>query len=99
MPGGLIGKEKKTTFQFTELNLVVGVGTIIDPAVCRADGLVGHIMGEVGTLPKVFQEITISYFLFRHTIDAGSNSSQKQSKVRLIHRSEILQLLIFSCFS
>lgn len=35
----------------------------IDPQLCRADRLVGQVLGAVGKLPKIFTEIEINYFL------------------------------------
>lgn len=64
----MVREKTKITFEFTELDLIVGVGTAIDPAACRSDRLVGHIMGEVGTLPKIYQEITIRYSLLPRTV-------------------------------
>lgn len=57
------------------------MGTNIDPSLCRADGLVGQILGERGTLPPVYTEITIKYNLFRHLIGLSKDDSQKQPKV------------------
>jgi translation initiation factor 2 gamma subunit (eIF-2gamma) len=37
--------------------------TEIDPQLCRADRLVGQVLGAVGKLPKIFTEIEINYFL------------------------------------
>ncbi|KAI7937968.1 hypothetical protein MJO28_014888, partial [Puccinia striiformis f. sp. tritici] len=42
---------------------LIGVGTKIDPQLCRADRLVGQVLGAVGKLPKIFTEIEINYFL------------------------------------
>lgn len=33
---------------------LIGVGTRIDPTLCRADRLVGQVLGAVGQLPKVY---------------------------------------------
>ena len=63
--------------------LITGVGTNIDPAVCRADGLLGHIIGEVGTLPKIYTEIIINYFLLQHLIGVRNNAPQRQTRVRI----------------
>ena len=61
------------------------MGTNIDPAVCRADGLLGHIIGEIGTLPKVYMEITVTYSLF-----------QRLSNTRGLAENEILLINIGS---
>ena len=47
---------------------LIGVGTKIDPTLCRADRLVGQVVGEVGTLPEVYTEIQITYFLLRRLV-------------------------------
>ncbi len=33
---------------------LIGVGTLIDPTLCRADRLVGQVLGAVGQLPKIY---------------------------------------------
>lgn len=33
---------------------LIGVGTRIDPTLCRADRLVGQVLGAVGKLPKIY---------------------------------------------
>lgn len=33
---------------------LIGVGTRIDPTLCRADRLVGQVLGAVGKLPSVY---------------------------------------------
>jgi translation initiation factor 2 subunit 3 len=40
--------------QFAVPGGLIGVGTRIDPMLCRADRLVGQILGAVGTLPKIY---------------------------------------------
>jgi len=56
---------------------LIGVGTKIDPTLCRGDRLVGHVLGEAGKLPKVYSELEVNFFLLRHLLgvkgDNGSN--------------------------
>jgi translation initiation factor 2 subunit 3 len=40
--------------QFAVPGGLIGVGTRIDPTLCRADRLVGQVLGTVGTLPEVY---------------------------------------------
>ena len=49
VPGGLIGKPFIDCFYYFLTYL--GVGTRIDPTLCRADRLVGQVLGAVGKLP------------------------------------------------
>ena len=38
---------------------LIGVGTQIDPTLCRGDRLVGHVLGAVGTLPNIYTDIEV----------------------------------------
>ena len=40
--------------QFAVPGGLIGVGTKIDPTLCRADRLVGQVLGAVGKLPQIF---------------------------------------------
>lgn len=44
---------------------LIGVGTLLDPFFCRADKLVGQVMGRKGELPDIFVEILVFYSLFQ----------------------------------
>jgi translation initiation factor 2 subunit 3 len=47
---------------------LVGVGTYLDPALTKADGLVGNVVGKPGTLPPVLNEVTMKIHLFKQAI-------------------------------
>lgn len=59
---------------------LIGVGTRIDPTLCRADRLVGQVLGAVGQLPEVYTELEINYFLLRRLLGVKSDD-KKQTKV------------------
>jgi translation initiation factor 2 subunit 3 len=40
--------------QFAVPGGLIGVGTLIDPTLCRADRLVGHVLGAPGKLPSIY---------------------------------------------
>jgi translation initiation factor 2 subunit 3 len=40
---------------------LVGIGTDVDPYYCKNDMLSGNILGKVGTLPDVYNEISLKY--------------------------------------
>ncbi|MEM0200852.1 MAG: translation initiation factor IF-2 subunit gamma [Candidatus Micrarchaeaceae archaeon] len=40
---------------------LIAVGTECDPSMTKADGFVGQIIGKIGTLPDVVNQITINY--------------------------------------
>ena len=60
---------------------LIGVGTKIDPTLCRADRLVGHVLGEVGSLPEIYTEIQINYFLLRRLVGVRTEGDRKGAKV------------------
>lgn len=59
---------------------LIGVGTRIDPTLCRADRLVGQVLGAVGQLPDVYTELEINYFLLRRLLGVKSED-KKTTKV------------------
>ncbi|CAF0826576.1 unnamed protein product [Rotaria sp. Silwood1] len=75
---------------------LIGVGTKIDPTLCRADGLVGRILGEVDTLPKIYIEITVKYLLLRRAFGVHNNSSREPPKISKLCQTEVLLINIGS---
>ncbi len=73
---------------------LIGVGTKIDPTLCRADRLVGQVLGAVGTLPEVFVEIEINFFLLKQLL--GVKADQKQARVSKIAKGESLMINVGS---
>jgi translation initiation factor 2 subunit 3 len=47
---------------------LVGVGTYFDPALTKADGLVGNVAGKVGDMPPVIYELLMDTHLFDKAI-------------------------------
>ena len=58
---------------------LIGIGTNIDPILTKGDHLVGQMLGNRGTLPEVYTEIEISFFLLRKIV--GSASEKKTGKI------------------
>merc|ERR1712179_260826 len=75
---------------------LIGVGTKIDPTLCRADRMVGHMLGEVGSLPDIFTEIEISYFLLRRLLGVKTEGDKKGAKVAKLSKNEMLMVNIGS---
>ena len=63
-------------------NEFLGVGTKIEPTLCRADRLVGQILGAVGALPKIFIELEISYYLLKRLLGVRTEGDKKGARVR-----------------
>eukprot|EP00762_Andalucia_godoyi_P001828 ANDGO_06112.mRNA.1 Eukaryotic translation initiation factor 2 subunit 3 len=74
---------------------LIGVGTHIDPSLTRADRLVGQVLGEVGSLPQIYYELEINYFLLRRLLGVKT-SGEKQGRVTKLTVNELLMLNIGS---
>ncbi|KAG9037638.1 hypothetical protein FRB95_004858 [Tulasnella sp. JGI-2019a] len=81
--------------QFAVPGGLIGVGTKIDPTLCRADRLVGQVLGAVGTLPDIYTELEISLFLLRRLLGVKSDD-KKQTKVQKLAKNEVLMVNIGS---
>nr|CAB3241605.1 eukaryotic translation initiation factor 2 subunit 3 [Phallusia mammillata] len=75
---------------------LIGAGTKIDPTLCRADRMVGHVLGEVGSLPDIFTEIEISYFLLRRLLGVKTEGDKKGARVQKLSKNEVLMVNIGS---
>uniref|UniRef100_A0A183E3W6 protein-synthesizing GTPase n=1 Tax=Gongylonema pulchrum TaxID=637853 RepID=A0A183E3W6_9BILA len=75
---------------------LIGVGTQIDPTLCRGDRLVGHVLGAVGTLPEIFTEIELAYFLLRRLLGVRTEGGKKGAKVQKLSKGEVLMVNIGS---
>ena len=74
---------------------LIGVGTRIDPTLCRADRLVGFVLGLKGKLPKIYTELEINYFLLRR-LWGVKTADGKQAKVAKLAKNEVLMVNIGS---
>ena len=57
------------------------MGTKIDPTLCRADRLVGQVLGATNALPDIFTELEISYFLLRRLLGVRTEGDKRGAKV------------------
>jgi translation initiation factor 2 subunit 3 len=74
---------------------LIGVGTKMDPTLCRADRLVGQVLGAVGSLPEIFTEIEVNFFLLRRLLGVKA-TKDKQSRVTKLAKQEVLMVNIGS---
>ncbi|EPZ32670.1 translation initiation factor eIF2 gamma subunit [Rozella allomycis CSF55] len=68
---------------------LIGVGTHIDPSLCRGDLLVGKVLGHVGTLPEVYSSIEIEFRLFVSLLGVR-NERGREERVKDLDRNENL---------
>lgn len=74
---------------------LIGVGTKIDPTLCRADRLVGQVLGSVGKLPSIYTELEIHFFLLRRLLGVKSDD-RTQTKVQKLAKNELIMVNIGS---
>ncbi len=66
---------------------LVGVGTQLDPAYSKADGLTGSIVGKTGMLPPIVTELTLETHVLERVV-----GTKDQLKVEKINPDETLLL-------
>merc|ERR1712122_245724 len=81
---------EKNDLMFAVPGGLIGVGTKIDPTLCRADRMVGQVLGAVGALPDIFTELEISYFLLRRLLGVKTEGDKKGAKVQKLSKNEML---------
>ncbi|KAK4697963.1 translation initiation factor 2 subunit 3, partial [Lecanoromycetidae sp. Uapishka_2] len=74
---------------------LIGVGTQVDPTLCRADRLLGHVLGLKGRLPSIYIELEVSFVLLRRLLGVKT-ADGKQAKVDKLSKAEVLQVNIGS---
>jgi len=60
---------------------LVGVGTSLDPFLTKSDGLVGNVVGKVGTLPEALSTLTLETQLFERAV--GTEELVRVEKVKM----------------
>lgn len=66
---------------------LVGVGTLLDPSLTKADALVGGLLGRPDTLPDVWWELDLDVYLLERAVGTA-----EQVKVERIKPNETLML-------
>lgn len=60
-------RSETTELEYAIPGGLIGIGTTMDPAMTRANRLVGHIAGRPGTLPPITKQIKLKYRAFKRT--------------------------------
>lgn len=90
-------KAEDNDLQFAVPGGLIGVGTNVDPSLTRQNKLVGHVIGEPGTLPDVFVDVEIEYSLLPQVVGAKVPSGSPGSKAKLtLNPNDALQINIGS---
>ncbi|KAI0980587.1 hypothetical protein GJ496_006407 [Pomphorhynchus laevis] len=75
---------------------LIGVGTRIDPILCRSDRLVGQVLGAMDSLPDIYNELEVSCFLLRRLLGVRTEGDRKGAKINKLTKGECLMLNIGS---
>ncbi|KAK7868501.1 hypothetical protein R5R35_001909 [Gryllus longicercus] len=87
---------EQNELQFAVPGGLIGVGTKIEPTLCRADRLVGQVLGAVEALPNIFIELEISYYLLKRLLGVRTEGDKKGAKVQKLSKNEMLLVNIGS---
>jgi len=66
---------------------LVGVGTLLDPSLTKADGLIGNIVGKPETLPPTRLEMFLEFHLFKRAV-----GTKEMLEVKEVNVGEVLLL-------
>lgn len=66
---------------------LVGIGTLLDPSLTKADGLIGNLVGNPGMLPPTRSELTLDVHLFERAV-----GTKEMAEVDKVHAGERLLL-------
>jgi len=66
---------------------LVGIGTLLDPSLTKADGLTGNLVGKPETLPPTISELTIETHLFPRAL-----GTKELMEIETVHIGEALLL-------
>ncbi len=66
---------------------LVGVGTLLDPSLTKADGLIGNIVGKPETLPPTRLEMSLEFHLFKRAV-----GTKEMLEVKGVSVGEVLLL-------
>ncbi|KAL7006355.1 eukaryotic translation initiation factor 2 subunit gamma [Cystobasidiomycetes sp. EMM_F5] len=86
---------EKNNLEFAVPGGLIGVGTKIDPQLCRGDRMVGQVLGAVGTLPAIYIELEVNFFLLRRLLGVKTDD-KRQTKVTKLIKGEVLMVNIGS---
>ncbi|KAK8841783.1 eukaryotic translation initiation factor 2 subunit gamma [Tritrichomonas musculus] len=88
-------RTEENELQFAVPGGLIGVGTTLDPSLCRHDKLIGQVIGRPGTLPDIFSSLTIKFSLFEKLLGVVQ-SDEVSTEVGKIKINEVLMLNIGS---
>ncbi|OQR97147.1 eukaryotic translation initiation factor 2 subunit 3 [Achlya hypogyna] len=89
-------KAENNELQYAVPGGLIGVGTLMDPTLTRSDRLVGQVLGLKGSLPDIYTELEINFYLLRRLLGVKTSEDSKASKVQKLTKAEVLMINIGS---
>jgi len=88
---------EKNQLQYAVPGGLIGVGLTVDPSLTRNDFLVGHVLGHPGTLPEIYIELEVDYYLLRRLLGVKSDTGRSRSdKIPKLRKDEYLMVNVGS---
>ena len=75
---------------------LIGVGLLVDPSITRNDKLVGSVLGAPGSLPDIFVEVDVKFYLMRKLLGVKNEGTSKQVKIQKLTEGETLKFNVGS---
>lgn len=90
-------KAENNELQYAIPGGLIAVGTTLDPTLTRHNKLVGQTIGDIGTLPEVYAEIEVQFFLLTQLIgikksQSAADKSDRAVKITKLAAGESLQI-------
>ncbi|KAH0793544.1 Eukaryotic translation initiation factor 2 subunit gamma [Histomonas meleagridis] len=89
-------KAENNSLEFAVPGGLIGVGTTLDPSLCRADKLAGQVLGRPGTLPEIYIQLTVSFTLFQRLLGVVQAKGPADTKIAPLSNHEILMVNVGS---
>ncbi|EAY16296.1 heterochromatin protein, putative [Trichomonas vaginalis G3] len=89
-------KADHNPLQFAVPGGLIGIKTTLDPSLCRADRLAGQVIGQPGTLPEVYIQLSVSFRLLHMLLGVVNAKSAADTKITALKLKEVLMVNVGS---
>ena len=89
-------KAEENSLQFAVPGGLIGVGTTLDPCLCRADRLAGQVIGRPGSLPDVYLQLTVHFTLWQRLLGVVQAGSGGDTRIGPLKMKEVLMVNVGS---
>jgi translation initiation factor 2 gamma subunit (eIF-2gamma) len=75
---------------------LIGVGLLVDPSITRNDRLVGSVLGVPNSLPEIYIEVDIKFYLMKRLLGYKAEGAEKHSRIQRLTIDETLKFNVGS---